>query len=72
MKPPSQFNAHSTEPLLRRWLIDGEEVNFFDSDLDDLWGEEGHLVDDNPVVGIMQGEVFRSADSPAPLFHAIA
>jgi hypothetical protein len=24
------------------------------------------------VVGIMQGEVFRSADSPAPLFHAIA
>lgn len=34
-------------------------------------GEEGHLVDDNPVLGIIQGEVFRSGDSPAPLFHAM-
>jgi hypothetical protein len=75
LKSPSQFNGCSTEPSLRRYLIDGEEVNFFDCDLDDLWGGggEGHLVDDNPVVvGIIQGEVLRFDDSPAPLFHAIA
>jgi hypothetical protein len=47
-------------------------MDFFDCDLDYPWGEEGHPVDDSVVLGITQGGVLRSGDSPTPLsYHCI-